>query len=107
MPSLSQVSIGGRKLREANYRRNPYRNCQPMMVKMITCSAFLEPIREVLVGDQRLGASRLSMRRIIARRTNAAALRVWRSSSRASLRFRLIHASVLSTIQRFGNTTKR
>ena len=35
-----------------------------------------EPIREVWVSDQRFGASRLSMRRIMARRTNAAALRV-------------------------------
>jgi Ca2+:H+ antiporter len=35
----------------------------------------LEPFREVLILDQRLGPRRRSMRRIMARRTNAAALR--------------------------------
>ena len=47
------------------------------------------------------------MMRIIARRTEAAAMRQWRSKSRASLRLRLIHACVRSPIQRFGRTTKR
>jgi beta-galactosidase/beta-glucuronidase len=40
---------------------------------------YPEPIREVLTPDQRVGLSRRSMRRIMARRTNAAALRVCRS----------------------------
>ena len=34
-----------------------------------------EPIREVWIHDQRVLTTRRSMRRIIARRTNAAALR--------------------------------
>ena len=37
--------------------------------------AALEPFREVLILDQRLGPRRRSMRRIMARRTNTAALR--------------------------------
>ena len=39
----------------------------------------LEPIREVWIRDQGLAARRRSMRRIIARRTKAAALRACRS----------------------------
>jgi predicted transposase YbfD/YdcC len=42
-------------------------------------SKTYEPIREVLSPDHCLVASRLSMRRTIARRTKAAALRAWRS----------------------------
>jgi len=47
------------------------------------------------------------MRRIMAMRTKAAAMRQWRSKSRARRRFRLIQPMVRSTIQRFGSTTKR
>ena len=36
---------------------------------------LLEPFREVSIPDQHVQARRRSMRRIIARRTNAAALR--------------------------------
>jgi hypothetical protein len=49
----------------------PHRWCSELI--------FLEPIREVWVPDQRLGARRLSMRRIMASRTKAAALRAYRS----------------------------
>jgi len=45
--------------------------------------------------------------RNMARRTKAAARRTWRSSSRASLRWWLIQATVRSTIHRLGSTTKR
>jgi hypothetical protein len=47
-------------------------------------------------------ASRLSMMRIIARRTNATTVLAERSKSRAKRRLRLIHAKVRSTIQRLG-----
>jgi hypothetical protein len=40
---------------------------------------LLEPIREVWTPDQRFAERRRSMRRIMARRTKAAALRAWRS----------------------------
>src|SRR5262245_48658542 len=46
-----------------------------------------------------------SMRRIEARRKNASALRLRFSQSLASLRQRLSHARVRSTIQRLGSTT--
>jgi hypothetical protein len=36
---------------------------------------LLEPIREVMIQDEGVGARRLSMTRIMARRTKAAALR--------------------------------
>ena len=49
---------------------------------------------------------RLSMIRIIARRTKATTVLACRSKSRASLRLRLIQAKVRSTIHRFGRTTK-
>ena len=51
--------------------------------------------------------NRRSMMRIIARRINAAADRAYRSKSRARRRLWLIQASVRSTIQRLGSTTKR
>ena len=38
-------------------------------------AVLLEPFREVSIPDQHVQARRRSMRRIIARRTNAAALR--------------------------------
>jgi len=74
-----------------------------------------EPIREVLIHAEGVGASRRSMMRIIAMRTKAAAMRQCRSkwpladlrSPRASRRLRLIQPMVRSTIQRFGSTTKR
>ncbi len=40
---------------------------------------LLEPFREVWIRDQGVAVRRRSMRRIMARRTNAAALRAWRS----------------------------
>src|SRR5271167_973252 len=68
----------------------------------------LEPIQEVAIQGQRAGlVKRRSMMRIMARRTKAAADRAYRSKSRARRRFRLIQASVRSTIQRLGRTTKR
>ena len=70
-------------------------------------AVVLEPIRKVSTHVQHLGASRRSMMRIMAIRTNAAAIRQCRSKSRASRRWWLIQPSVRSTIQRFGSTTKR
>jgi len=40
---------------------------------------LLEPFREVWISDQGLVERRRSMRRIMARRTKAAAFRAWRS----------------------------
>ena len=45
------------------------------------------------------------MMRIMAMRTKAAAVRAWRSKSRARRRLRLIQPMLRSTIQRFGSTT--
>lgn len=45
------------------------------------------------------------MIRIVAVRTKAAAIRQWRSKSRARRRLRLIQAMVRSKIQLFGSTT--
>src|SRR5713226_577979 len=61
----------------------------------------LESVRRLQAGLQ----SFLSMRRIDARRKNASAFRLRFSQSLASLRQRLSHAMVRSTIQRFGKTT--
>jgi hypothetical protein len=63
--------------------------------------AFLESVRRLQAGLQ----SFLSMRRIEARRKNASAFRLRFSQSLASLRQRLSHAMVRSTIQRLGKTT--
>src|SRR3977135_318654 len=60
----------------------------------------LESVREHQVGLQ----SFRSMSRIEARRKKASALRLRFSQSFASLRQRLSHAMVRSTIQRLGNT---
>jgi hypothetical protein len=68
---------------------------------------LLEPIREVLLHAEVVAVNRRSMRRIIAMRTKAAAMRRCRSKSRARRRLRLIQPMVRSTIQRFGSTTKR
>src|SRR5450631_1891293 len=62
---------------------------------------LLESVRRVQAGLH----SFLSMRRIEARRKNASAFRLRFSQSLASLRQRLSHAMVRSTIQRFGKTT--
>src|SRR4029077_2879172 len=64
-------------------------------------TVMLESVRRLLAGLQ----SFLSMRRIEARRKNASAFRLRFSQSLASLRQRLSHAIVRSTIQRLGNTT--
>src|SRR6266851_928642 len=61
----------------------------------------LESVRRLHAGLQ----SFLSMRRIEARRKNASAFRLRFSQSLASLRQRLSHAMVRSTIQRLGKTT--
>src|SRR5579859_1857868 len=63
--------------------------------------AISESVRRLQAGLQ----SFLSMRRIEARRKNASAFRLRFSQSLASLRQRLSHAMVRSTIQRLGNTT--
>jgi RNA-directed DNA polymerase len=60
-----------------------------------------ESVRRLHAGLQ----SFLSMRRIEARRKNASAFRLRFSQSLASLRQRLSHAMVRSTIQRLGRTT--
>src|SRR3954447_14742350 len=68
----------------------------------------LRSLQEALESVRRLQAglhSFLSMRRIDARRKNARAFRLRFSQSLASLRQRLSHAMVRSTIQRLGNTT--
>ena len=62
---------------------------------------LLESVRRLQAGLQ----SFLSMRRIEARRKNASAFRLRFSQSLASLRQRLSHAMVRSTIQRLGKTT--
>src|SRR6202795_1136933 len=64
-------------------------------------AAGLESVRRLQAGLH----SFLSMRRIEARRKNASAFRLRFSQSLASLRQRLSHAMVRSTIQRFGKTT--
>ena len=61
----------------------------------------LESVRKHQAGLQ----SFRSMRRIEASRRNASALRLRFSQSLASLRQRLSHAKVRSTIQRRGSTT--
>ena len=63
----------------------------------------LESVRRLQAGLQ----SFLTMRRIEARRKNASAFRLRFSQSLASLRQRLSHAMVRSTIQRLGKTTNR
>jgi hypothetical protein len=60
----------------------------------------LESVRKHQAGLQ----SFRSMRRIEASRKNASALRLRFSQSLASLRQRLSHAMVRSTIHRFGST---
>ena len=67
----------------------------------------LEPIREVWIHDEAFAASRLSMMRIMARRTKAATVIAQRSKSRARRRLRLIQANVLSTIHLLGKTGHR
>src|SRR5258707_5902087 len=64
-------------------------------------TVMLESVRRLQAGLQ----SFLSMRRIEARRKNASAFRLRFSQSLASLRQRLSHAMVRSTIQRLGKTT--
>src|SRR5438093_5097519 len=64
-------------------------------------SFLLESVRKHQAGLQ----SFRSMRRIEASRRNASALRLRFSQSLASLRQRLSHAKVRSTIQRRGSTT--
>src|SRR5258705_3203245 len=66
-----------------------------------TATVRLESVRRLHAGLQ----SFLSMRRIEARRKNASAFRLRFSQSLASLRQRLSHAMVRSTIQRLGKTT--
>src|SRR4029077_15031073 len=63
-------------------------------------TVMLESVRRLHAGLQ----SFLSMRRIEARRKNASAFRLRFSQSLASLRQRLSHAMVRSTIQRLGKT---
>jgi hypothetical protein len=53
----------------------PQEDAQRMLRLIEERIAASEPFREVLILDQRLGPRRRSMRRIMARRTNAAALR--------------------------------
>ena len=67
----------------------------------VRLSTLLESVRRLQAGLQ----SFLSMRRIEARRKNESAFRLRFSQSLASLRQRLSHAMVRSTIQRFGKTT--
>ena len=69
---------------------------------------LLEPIQEVAIHRQGVGGvKRLSMMRIMARRTKATTVLAYRSKSRARRRLQLIQANVRSTIQRFGRATKR
>ena len=70
--------------------------------------AYLEPIQELAIHRQGVGGvKRLSMIRIIARRTKATVVLAKRSKSRTRRRLRLIQANIRSTIHRFGKTTKR
>src|SRR5437899_12648954 len=69
--------------------------------RAISHRLFLESVRKHQAGLQ----SFRSMRRIEASRRNASALRLRFSQSLASLRQRLSHAKVRSTIQRRGSTT--
>src|SRR5882757_2855527 len=69
--------------------------------RRLPCFSILESVREHQAGLQ----SFRSMRRIEARRRKASALRLRFSPSLASLRQRLSHAMVRSTIQRLGKTT--
>jgi hypothetical protein len=68
---------------------------------MVGFIELLESVRKLQAGLQ----SFLSMRRIEARRKNESAFRLRFSQSLASLRQRLSHAMVRSTIQRLGKTT--
>jgi hypothetical protein len=62
--------------------------------------------RSEKIHNERFAASRLSMMRIMARRMNATmVVALAFEVARANLRLRLIHANVLSTIQRFGRTS--
>ena len=72
-------------------------------VRDVACHSIVssESVRRLYEGLQ----SFLSMRRIEARRKNASAFRLRFSQSLASLRQRLSHAMVRSTIQRLGKTT--
>jgi hypothetical protein len=71
------------------------------LVQRDAMADILESVRRLQAGLQ----SFLSMRRIEARRKNESAFRLRFSQSLASLRQRLSHAMVRSTIQRFGKTT--
>jgi len=83
----SELSIDGVGTRGARYSAHNERS--------------LESVRRLQAGLH----SFLSMRRIEARRKNASAFRLRFSQSLASLRQRLSHAMVRSTIQRLGKTT--
>ena len=48
-----------------------HRNTHTCLVCGMSAKKFLEPIREVWIHDEAFAASRLSMMRIIARRTKA------------------------------------
>src|SRR5262249_59642299 len=68
----------------------------------------LEPIQEVRIQEQWGDLiKRRSMIRIMARRTNAAAVRAERSQPRARGRLWLIHANVRSPIHRLGRRPNR
>ena len=65
---------------EVDPREHPFlpRRGTPNVAGARACARFcrsLEPFREVLIFDQWLGPRRRSIRRIMARRTNTAALR--------------------------------
>src|SRR5216684_100677 len=76
--------------------------CDLSVVMLLNPSAItLESVRRDHAGLH----SFLSMSLIEARRRNASAFRLRFSQSLASLRQRLSHAMVRSTIQRFGKTT--
>ena len=76
-------------------------NLFPRLAGRSVSRFLLESVRRLQAGLH----SFLSMRRIEARRKNASAFRLRVSQSLASLRQRLSHAIVRSTIQRFGKTT--
>src|SRR5512132_2929516 len=81
--------------------RLPNHGCPWIQTFPKEATVMLESVRRLHAGLQ----SFLSMRRIEARRKNASAFRLRFSQSLASLRQRLSHAMVRSTIQRLGKTT--
>src|SRR5271169_6811088 len=86
---------------EGSHEANPCTQVRRFKVLLLAPWLHLESVRRLHAGLQ----SFLSMRRIEARRKNASAFRLRFSQSLVSLRQRLSHAIVRSTIQRLGNTT--